>query len=458
MASRNTWRRGARRIGESLSAQLWPVPSIAIVVAIALGIGLPLIDEAIDDDLPLWVTIYLFQGGADAARAVLSAIAGSLITVTALTFSLTVVTLQLASSQFSPRLLRMFTSDGVVHGTLALLLGTFVFALTVLRTVRTGDDERDVFVPQMSTTLAYLFAVASVIGLVVFLAHLVRELRIETMLSTVHREASAEIERSFPDDAGATPIVPTAAGSREILVGAAESGFLLTVDEQSLLALATARSVVIRVDAFPGSSLVRGVPLATLWPQQPGTGVADADERELQQGVAAAVSSGSERTIVQDPAFGLRQLIDVTSKALSPGINDPTTAVHALGHASALLCDLAGRDLGPRLIRDDRERVCVILGRPGFVHYLDLVVAQPRLYGIADPAVTGRLLRLLQEVAWNGEHPAVLAAVRDQLGRMRESMAGQDWIAADRSRMNALAGEVDDALEGRWSAKASEKA
>ncbi|MET3767772.1 putative membrane protein [Marisediminicola sp. UYEF4] len=456
MAPSNPQRRGTSRIAESLRAQLWPVPSVAIALAIALGIGLPILDEAIDDTLPAWLTVYLFQGGADAARAVLQAIAGSLITVTALTFSLTVVTLQLASSQFSPRLLRTFTSDGVVHWTLGLLLGTFVYSLTVLRTVRTGGDERDLFIPVMSTTLAYVLAVASVIGLVAFLAHLVRELRIETMLTTVHREASAELDHSFPDDAGVPAIVPSGGGSNEILVGAAESGFLLMVDEHSLLDLAIARSVVIRIDALPGSSLVRGVPLATLWPQQPGTVIAADDVADLRKGVAAAVSSGSERTIVQDAGFGLRQLIDVTAKALSPGINDPTTAVHALGHAAALLCDLAARDLGPRLHRDDNDRVCVIVRRPTFAHYLDLVVAQPRLYGIADPAVTGRLLRLLQEVAWNGDHPAVLAAVRDQLARMRESMARQEWIAADRTRLNALAAEVDDALDGRWRAEAYE--
>ncbi len=454
MASSTPRRAGGRRITESLRAQLWPVPSITIAFAIAIGIGLPILDEAIDDNLPAWLTVYLFQGGADASRAVLQAIAGSLITVTALTFSLTVVTIQLASSQFSPRLLRTFTSDSVVHATLGLLLGTFVFSLTVLRTVRTGDDERDVFIPLMSTTLAYVLAVASVIGLVVFLAHLVRELRIETMLSTVHGETSAELERSFPDTPEATAIVPTGGGSNEVLVDAAKSGFLLTVDEHSLLDLATTHSVVIRIDALPGASLVRGVPLATLWPQEPGTEIAEDDLAELRSSVAAAVSSGSERTIVQDAGFGLRQLIDVAVKALSPGINDPTTAVHTLGHAAALLCDLAARDLEPRLLRDERERVCLIVHRPTFAHYLDLVIAQPRLYGIADPAVTARLLRLLQEVAWNGKPPAVRAAVRDQLARMRESMARQEWIEADRSRLNALAAEVDDALEGRWRADA----
>src|SRR5680860_508216 len=116
---------------DAFRAQLWPIPGLAIVVAIALGVSLPLLDGHIDDDLPGGVRAYLVSGGAGAARAVLGAVAGSLVTMTSLTFSLTVVTLQLASGQFSPRLLRTFTSDRVVHATLALFLATFVYTLTV---------------------------------------------------------------------------------------------------------------------------------------------------------------------------------------------------------------------------------------------------------------------------------------------------------------------------------------
>ena len=153
--------RGANRGGwsalrDAVRTQLWPIPAIGIALAALVGVLLPRLDARIDDNLPPVAANYLFGGGAAAARAVLEAIAGSLITVTSLTFSLTVVTLQLASSQFSPRLLRTFSSDRFVQGTLALLLGTFTYALTVLRTVRTPADDQDLFVPQISVTLAFL--------------------------------------------------------------------------------------------------------------------------------------------------------------------------------------------------------------------------------------------------------------------------------------------------------------
>jgi hypothetical protein len=138
-------RTSARR--EALQTQLWPLPALAVVLAVVMGVGLPRLDVQIADALPSTLKAYLFGGGAGAARTVLNAIASSLVTVTSLTFSLTVVTLQLASGQFSPRLLRTFTRDRVIHLTLALFLATFTYALTVLRTVRTDNNDQQQFVP-----------------------------------------------------------------------------------------------------------------------------------------------------------------------------------------------------------------------------------------------------------------------------------------------------------------------
>lgn len=129
-------------VRDSLRAQLWPLPTVGVVVAVVAGIVLPRLDAHVDGGLPGWLNDLLFGGDPDAARTVLDAVASSLITVTSLTFSLTVVTLQLASSQFSPRLLRTFTRDLFVQATLALFLATFAYSLTVLRAVRrTGSND-----------------------------------------------------------------------------------------------------------------------------------------------------------------------------------------------------------------------------------------------------------------------------------------------------------------------------
>ena len=220
-------------LGDAWRTQLWPIPSLCVTAGVLLGVALPRLDAYIGASLPGSMTAYLFSGGPDAARTVLSAIAGSLVTVTSLTFSLTVVTLQLASSQFSPRLLRTFTRDRLVHISLGLLLATFTYALTVLRTVRASLSQQTAFVPQISVTLAYLLALISVLTLVVFLAHLSRQIRVEWMLREVHAETDATVRRVLTDLATAesAPLVPDDA----VLLCAGGSGFLTSVDEQALL-------------------------------------------------------------------------------------------------------------------------------------------------------------------------------------------------------------------------------
>ena len=440
-------------LAESLRVQLWPLPTVGVVLAVALGIGLPDLDARIDDDLPAAASELLFGGGPGAARAVLEAVAGSLITVTSLTFSLTVVTLQLASSQFSPRLLRTFTRDRFVHSTLALFLATFTYALTVLRTVRSADAEQVTFVPQIAVTVAVLLALASVLGLVLFLAHLAGEIRVESMLRTVRADAGETMRRILPERQDAenheaeNPERPRPPADG-LLLTAESSGFLIRVDEGALLRAAVDADAVLVLDRHPGDWLVAGVPVGTGWPRTPGRFEPDARTGLLQR-LASAIRTGVERTAEQDVGFGLRQLTDVAIKALSPGINDPTTAVHALGHASAFLCELTGRDLGPRLLRDDDGRVRVVLHRPGFADLLELAVAQPRRYG-ADPGVMVRLTALLREVAWCARDQEQRRAVVDQLARMQVAVAGRDFDAAERARLDASARQVEQALAGRW--------
>ena len=444
---------GLSVVRDAVRTQLWPLPAFAVALALGLGIGLPRVDARIDDKLPAGVTDYLFGGGASAARSVLDAVASSLITVTSLTFSLTVVTLQLASSQFSPRLLRTFTRDRFVHVTLALFLATFTYALTVLRSVRTGDDGRETFVPQLSVTVAFVLAVASVVGLVLFLAHLAREIRVETMLLNVHTDASETVQRVLARRGvpAGRDVVPPRPPAEALPLPAGASGFLVRWDEQALLAAAVEADAVVLVDRYPGSSIVAGTPVGAGWPRAGAAFAAESDTgSRLAERVADAISAGPERTSAQDIGFGLRQLTDVAVKALSPGINDPTTAVHALGHVAALLCELAGRDLGPRLLRDDQEQVRVVLRGPGFEELLELAVAQPRRYGAADPFVLTRLFALLRELAWSVDQPGQRRAVADQLGRLRATTAAQDFDGSERSRLAALAGQVEQALAGHW--------
>lgn len=432
-------------VRETVRTKLWPLPVAALVLAAVAGVLLPLLDAAIDESVPPWLSAALFGGDAGAARTLLDAIASSLITVTSLTFSLTVVTLQLASSQFSPRLLRTFTSDTFVQATLAIFLATFIYSLTVLRAVRGGDDDGAAFVPKVSVTVAFVLALISVFGLVLFLAHLARQIRVETMLRDVHEDADTTVRLVTKprDDADSTRAIPSPPHDAAALT-APTSGFLTSIDGSEILSAATKYDAVVIVDCHPGSSLVQGVPIGKVWSDSGGLDRDDVDR--LQAAVTRAIQVGYERTAVQDVGYGLRQLTDVANRALSPGINDPTTAVHALGHISALLCQLAGRDLGPVLLDDDDHRVRVVLRRPDLADYIEQGISQPRRYGSSDAQVMLRLFRLLEELAY---HVDDAGPVRAQLRRLRETAATADYDLAEIAEFDEAAERVERALRSQ---------
>ncbi len=430
---------------------LWPIPTIFVAAALAAGIGFPRVDRRLDDVLPESVNDYLFGGDPGAARDVLSAIAGSMITVTSLTFSLTVVTLQLASSQFSPRLLRTFTRDRQVQVTLGIFLGTFVYALTVMRTVRASGEEQDVFVPAMSVSVSYVLVIASVIALVLFLAHIVRQIRVEAILTDVRGSAVAMIDRVLPEhDPQASPesvVVPD--GAVPLLARA--TGFIGSIDREALVSAATNAGVVIAVDVTVGGWVVEGTPVAHAWlsgdPDAAARRAVFADE--LSDAVRPALMLLDERGGREDITFSLRQLVDVASKALSPGVNDPTTAVHTINHLSALLCVIAARDLSAEVLRDDDERVRAVLPRRDLADVVDLAIGQVRSYGITDRLVVQALLVLLRELAWVVREPDA-PVVRDQLEQTRRAIAAQDWDEADLAPLRRNLDLVDEAVDHRW--------
>ena len=442
-----TWLANTR---DTFKTQLWPIPTIAVVAALLIGFGLPELDSAVSGHLSGRVSGVLFGGDADAARSLLGAIASSLITVTALTFSLTVVTLQLASSQFSPRLLRTFTSDQFVQATLALFLATFTYALTVLRAVRSaGDSGQAEFVPKFAVTLAFLFAVASVLGLVLFLAHLTAQIRPETMLRNVHRDASETMRAVLPERDradGDQPHGPRPPLDAVQLLAHDDGGFLTWIEQSDLVEVAEDEDALLSLDVYPGSFLVKGTPVGAAWPDSGGRFDKETANRVADR-VAGCLHTGFERTASQDVGYGLRQLADVANKALSPGINDPTTALHALGHISAFLCDLTDHDLGAQLLRDEDDRVRVTLHCPDFAAYVDLGISQPRRYGAADPQVLEKIFQVLLDLSHRAA-PEQGPVVRDQLERLRGTVEAQSFDSAERTALAELGQRIEQNLGG----------
>lgn len=433
-------------IREAVNMRLWPIPLLTIIAAVIVGVFLPMLDARVDERLPDPVIAVLFNGGPESARAVLSTIAGSIITATSLTFSLTVVALQLASSQASPRLLRLFSSDRTVHSTLATFLGTFTFSLMVLRSVQNGTDGTAAAVPSISVTLCLILTLVSIVMLTLFLAHLAKQLRVETMMRNVHRETKRTIElvHATSED-GPTEVPDDIRPETFHTVEAAHSGFLVSTSRSRVVALATDLDLIVEEEFSVGSSVIAGVPIVSWWPRS-GVVPEDFDTESFDRVIRSAYSTGYERTSSQDIGFGLRQLVDITIRALSPSVNDPTTAVHALSHISAVLSLIADLPSQPAALLDDDGNVRLIVRPHRFDPLLHLAIDQPRRYGSTDPDVVARLFLMLREVAINTDKAHHQDSIRLQLGRLETSVADAGYDDRDRERFRELAASVERAL------------
>ncbi|GAB3547232.1 DUF2254 domain-containing protein [Arthrobacter tumbae] len=418
-------------VRDYVRTQLWPVPLIAIVASVVFAQWVTWLDHQLDDDMPPALSALLFGGGAAAARSLMEAIAASTVTVTSLTFSLTVVTLQLASSQYSPRLLRTFTSDRFVHNTLALFLATFAFSLTVLRTIRDNDEESTGFVPEIAVTLSFLLSLTTVIGLVLFLGHLSRQLRVERMLEDVHDDFTATI--GGVTGGSKTPHIELDAPAGALDLPAGSSGFLVQVNEEALLQVAEQFDAVIVLRRPPGDFLVEGVPYAHATQRDGGHWTSDVAE-QLRQAVEDSTTIGFERNSVQDIGFPVQQILDVAVRAISPSVNDPTTCVHALGHLSAGLSSLAREDQGHRMMTDSQGTLRVTIRRRTFAMLLELVVSQVCTYGMDDPRVARRLVDLIAETEHNdsGRHGEVS---RQQRQRIARALSGSQLDPVDQQEL-----------------------
>jgi uncharacterized membrane protein len=426
-------------------ASLWPLPVLGILLAVGLGVAVPALDGRLTGPHGAHPLTFVFGGGPSAARDLLAVIAGSLISVTGLTFSLTVVALQLGSSQYSPRLLQTFVTDRVVQLTLAQLVATFVYALTVLRTVRTGDDTASgsTFVPRLSITLACALTLVSVLALVLFLGHLAQVLRVETMLRDVHDEGRATFERevSGPDPAAPAGFLP---GGRAEVLSARSSGFLVGVDVGRLLPAAEEADAVVLLAARIGDSVVAGTPIGHVWLRRP----AGPDPlRDLGRALDGAVRMDFERSPEHDIAYSLRKIVDIVVRALSPAVNDPTTAVHALSHVSALLADLAGRPLRPAEFRSGDGTLRVVVPQWGLADLVRLALEEPLQVAAGQPAVLRRVADLLREFVWTAPagSDALVRGHLDHAVRLAEQTT--EIGPAERSSWRQ---RFEDAVAGRW--------
>lgn len=373
-----------RKLFSDLREAFWLVPAAMVLLGILLAVGLLEIDRG--GALPLWMkeSPWLYNGGGTGARTLLGAIASSTIGVAGTVFSITIAALSLAAGQMGPRLLRNFTRDRGVQITLGAFLGTFSYALMVLRSVRT--QEEGPFTPHLALSVGIVLAFACVATLVYFVGHMSNRINVDTVVELVSDDVRAAmrsltVDKRQPDPpaesfwAGATPVVD------------ARRGYLQQLDDAALAAWAAKHGTAVRLLVRRGDYVFPGAPIALMTIQ-----VADAETA-----IRNATALGSTRGSAGDAESAVRQLVEVAVRALSPGINDPHTAMSVLDRLGAVLCDLAGTHL-PSGVSTCGDGVALVVPSVSYAILVDVMFHMIRQNAGGSTAVRIRLLDVLTAV------------------------------------------------------------
>lgn len=374
---------------ERLWRPFWVLPTLICVLAVAAGILVPLLDERIEHTIP-----YLFEGGPEGARSLLGSIAGAMISVTGLVFSVTLVALQLASSQFTPRVLQEFLHSRIVQVTLGIFAASFIYSLTVLRAVKGDFGEMTAFVPQMSISLAFLLVIAAVAMFLVFIHHITRSIQVASMISDIGDETVAVARRYYSRRGSASGSAEWDRPDAACLEVRERKwhGVLAQVRYQTLVDLAKKHDVVVEIAPQVGDFLPNEGLLARIW------GQVEEDEADgLRTAVANALQLAQDRMTHQDPEFGVRKLVDIGERALSPGTNDPTTAVQVLDELHRILRIVVDRHDPPSVVTvDDQVR---LVHRPQRVGALiDLAFEEILHWGETSLQVPRRVITIIDDL------------------------------------------------------------
>lgn len=404
------------RIGSSF----WFIPISMATGAVTLAFVAVAYDPRVTDWLRLTLG-WTFAGGAAGASTLMGTIAGSMITIAGVVFSMTLVALSLASSQFGPRLLRNFMRDTTTQVVLGTFIATFLYCLLVLRAIRRAEEV--LFVPHLSVLLGVVLAVVSVGVLIYFIHHVSVTLQANEIVAQVSRELIEGIADLFPEQIGrGAPQIPADppdasfidAFDREACpVGATKDGYLQFIDSGALLALAMEEDVVLRLERAPGHYVAAERPLVLVWPGDRAT------DKLIAQ-IRSAFTVGNQRTPRQDIEFTINQLVEIAVRALSPGVNDPFTAIACVDHLGSALSRLAQREMPSPYRYDEQDQLRVITSAVSFPVIAGVAFDQIRQYGCSSAAVTIRLLEtiaLVAEFAHRAEDRAALQRHAEMINR-----------------------------------------
>ena len=403
------------KLADSVKGSYWFIPGLMAISGLATGLGMVLLDATVGE---AWLGRFEWFYGSrpEGARAVLSTIASSTITVAGVVFSITLAAVTYASGQHGPRLLANFQRDRGNQITLGTFIATYLYCLVVLRTIRSAEEAsadtagalREAFVPHLAVYGAIAFAIASIAVLVYFVHHVTDGIHINNVLARVGQQLLADIRRLSPDPGQAITVAPA---SDAVAIPACETGYIEAVDLQSLLAIACRSDLKIRLLGRAGDFVTRTTPLLEIAP-------ASAVDPAVAEACRSTFAFGRKRSPLQDLRFGIDELVEIAARALSPGVSDPFTAIAAIDWLGAAITELADRHESDGLLADEEGTVRVIAEPLGFGRFLEAAFGQLRTYVAQDPVAKPHAVRTLERIVEQVRDPARRSQVRSELAKL----------------------------------------
>lgn len=383
-----------RRWLETVRTGFWFVPTVMLAAAAALALLLLHIDRGLDPGTQSELS-WAYSGGPEGARSLLSTIAGSMITAASVTFSLASVALSIASQQYGSRVLRNFMRDRITQTVLGTFVATFIYSVLVVRTIR-GSDFSGGFVPAISVTVAIALSLASLVLLIYFIHHVSASIQASRIIRVIAEDLEDAIPKLYPSETGEPLENDSALQAMQkrgrLTLSLEKSGYLQTIDLDTLLQTARKQDIIIKLLTKPGDHLLAGQETAEIW------GTAELDLR-LSRDILKAFYVDRERTPAQDIRYQFQQLTDVIVRALSPGINDPFTAMNGIDELAAAML-LFTRQAQVRQHRQDAEgKLRLIVPTASVGEILHDTLAHISIYAASDHFVMASLRRVLTSVA-----------------------------------------------------------
>lgn len=419
-------------LSERLRNSLFVVPMAFVVAAVVLGALAVQLDQRLVEataELPFGLS-----STVDSARAILGTIASATITFAGIAFSISLLVIQLASSQYSPRVVHGLLRDPFTKRIMGVVVGTFTYCLVVLRAVRGPlEDDGAPVIPSISVGIALVLGVISILAIIAFINHSAHSMDVSRILARATADGVAAADRLWHDEpqTGSDPERLPEAPPDHLLVTHDADGWVRDIDFHGVAAGAPPAGTV-RFETEVGRYAVAGTPLCRIWPRP------EDPERACRK-ARAGVVTGDSRTVEQDVGYAVRQLADVALRALSPGINDPTTAQDAIFHLGSVLRELLARH-PPRLVTPaDEDRIVVRPERLGHVEVTRIAFDEVRLAAAGMPTVCVYLLEVLhlleQSVDGDPRSSEVVGAIRQQAALIRAGIEHADLGAHDADRI-----------------------